>query len=338
MIHAVNRRRMLIGSGAAAAALTLCGRLALAQESSPVASTARLFELPGDAVFPEGIAFDDATGLFYTGSTTSGAIFQGDISSGDVTVFSENDPNRTMATGMKIEAAGHLIVAGGATNIVSVLNAESGVAIALFSGAFDPAFLNDVAVAPNGDAYITDSMNPVLYRIAAENIEAGGNLEQFVDFTGTPFEYGEPGSFNANGIVITDDGAYAIIVSSVTGQLFRVDLASSEVSEIAIDGEPLTNGDGMALDGPTLYVMRNAIATVARLELDAGFTTATQLDTFTDPTFAFPTTMALVGSTQMLVVNAQFDRQQTQDPELPFTVTLIGIPPVGAVPAATPIG
>ncbi len=337
-MHVMNRRQMLIGSGAAAAALTLTGRAALAQEATPMAGGPRLFELPGDAVYPEGIAFDDATGLFYTGSTNGGTLFQGDINSGEVTILSENDPNRTAAVGMDLDANGHLIVAGGGTNLVSVLDAASSEPVSIFTGAFEETFLNDVAVAPNGDAYITDSMNPVLYRIAAENIEEGGDLEQIVDFNGTPFEYGEPGSFNANGIVITDDGAYAIIVNTGSGQLFRVDLASGEVSEIIIDGEPVMNGDGLALDGQTLYVMRNAIATVVRLELDADLTTATQLDTFTDPTFAFPTTMALVGSAQMLVVNAQFDRRQTEDPELPFTVTLIDIPPVGAAPSATPIG
>jgi Cu-Zn family superoxide dismutase len=336
----MNRRQMLIGSGSAAAALTLSGRYALAQEATPVAGGAQIFELPGDEVYPEGIAYDDATGLFYTGSTTSGTVFQGDTGTGDVTVLSENDPNRVSAVGMKIDGAGHLIVAGGGTNLVSVLNAESGQPVSIFSGAFETTFLNDVAVAPNGDAYITDSMNPVLYRIAAENIEAGGDLEQFVDFTGTVFEYGEPGSFNANGIVITDDGAYAIIVNTGAGQLFRVNLtsASGDVSEIAIDGEPVVNGDGMALEGQTLYVMRNAIATVVRLELDTDLTTATELDSFTDPSFAFPTTMALVGGTQMLLVNSQFDRQQTGDPVLPFWVSLIDIPPVGAAPSATPIG
>lgn len=336
----VNRRQMLGGSGAAAAALMLSGRFAVAQEASPVPDGARVFELPGDSVYPEGIAYDDATGLFYTGSTNDGTIFQGDVNSGDVTILSENDPSRASAVGMDLDGAGHLIVAGGGTNSVSVLDVASGQTVATFNGAFDPAFLNDVAVASNGDTYITDSMNPVLYRIAAENIMAGGELEQFVDFTGTPFEYGEPGSFNANGIVVTDDGAYAIIVNSGAGQLFRVDLASGDVAEIAIEGEPVTRGDGLALDGQTLYVLRNAMATIVRLELDAEFTAATEIDSFTDASFAFPTTMALVDSTRMLVVNAQFDRRESGDPVLPFTVSLIDVPPAGAGagPVATPIG
>jgi Cu-Zn family superoxide dismutase len=333
----LNRRQMLVGSGAAAMALTVSGRYALAQDASPVPDGARLFELPGDSVYPEGIAYDDATGLFYTGSTNNGTLFQGDVNSGEVTILSEDDPSRSSAVGMALDGAGHLIVAGGGTNSVAVLDVATGQTVATFNGAFDPAFLNDVAVAPNGDAYITDSMNPVLYRIGAENIAAGGDLEQFVDFTGTPFEYGEPGSFNANGIDVTDDGAYAVIVNTGAGQLFRVDLASGDVAEIAIDGEPVLNGDGLEIDGQTLYVMRNAMATVVRLELDADLTTATQLDTFTDASFAFPTTMALVDSTRMLVVNAQFDRRQSGDPVLPFTVTLIDIPPVGETPVASPI-
>ena len=200
------------------------------------------------------------------------------------------------------------------------------------------ASISDVAVAPNGDVYATDSLNPALYRIAAADLETGGDLATFVDFGGTVFEYGEPGSFNANGIVITADGAYAVVVHSGNGRLFRVDLQGGEVAEVAIDGESVAFGDGILIDGSILYVVRNRLGLIVRLELDDAVENATSLDAFTDPALMFPTTIAKVDE-QLLVVNAQFDRRETGDPVLPFTVALIDIPAIasGATPVASPV-
>ncbi len=342
----MNRRLFVLSSGASGLAAVVgfpsIIRRAHAQIATPVADTASpaagatVFELPGDEVYPEGVAYDPATNLFYVGSTTDGTLFQGDLSSGQVVVLSVNDPERTTATGMKVDGAGHLLVAGAGTGSVFVVDSANGQGIASFSNGLesDATFVNDVAVAPNGDIYATDSLSPFLYRIAAADVEAGGELATFVEFTGTVYEYGPPGSFNANGIAITDDGAYAIMVNPSNGRLFRVDLASAEVAEITINGESVTFGDGILLDGSILYVVRNQLALIVRLELDASIETATTLDAFTDPSLMFPTTIAQVGE-QLLVVNAQFDRRETADPVLPFTVSLIDIPPIAA--AATPV-
>lgn len=345
----MDRRHFIAGSGAAGlgAALGLPGmiRRATAQSATPVADSASpvagatVFELPGDQVYPEGVAYDPSTNLFYVGSTTDGTIFQGDLATGEVTVLSENDPDRTTATGMKVDGAGHLIVAGAGTGSVFVVDLASGQTLAAFTSGLssETTFVNDVAVAPNGDIYATDSLSPSLYRIAAADVERGGDLTPFVDFTGTVYEYGEPGSFNANGIAITDDGAYAIMVNPSNGRLFRVDLVSAEVAEITVNGENVTFGDGILLDGSILYVVRNRLALIVRLEIDAAIESATTLDSFTDPSLMFPTTIAQVEG-QLLVVNAQFDRRETDDPVLPFTVSLIDIPPIAtaATPAASP--
>jgi Cu-Zn family superoxide dismutase len=100
-------------------------------------------------------------------------------------------------------------------------------------------------------------------------------------------------------------------------------------------------GDGLVLDGQTLYVVRGfAGAVITAVELAADFASGTVGQSFSDPTFALPTTAALVDG-QLLVVNSQFDKQQTGDPVLPFTVSLIAIPTAApATPGteATPAG
>lgn len=343
----MNRRMFLIGSGAGAAAVSLGSRGSptTAQEATPVSDLAsptagaRVFELPGDQVYPEGVAYDPGSNQFFVGSTTDGTLFRGDLASGDVTILSQGDPDRTTAIGLKVDDAGHLIVAGGATGSVFVVDAASGSTIAQFTNGLgaDATFVNDVAIAPSGDVYATDSFSPALYRIAAVDLETGGNLTAFVDFGGTAFEYGEPGTFNANGLAITDDGAYAIVVNPSSGRLFRVDLQGGEVTEILIDGESVTFGDGVLIDGQILYVVRNQLGLIVRLELDAAVENATALDAFTDPALMFPTTIAFADE-QLLVVNAQFDRRETGDPVLPFTVALIDIPSIGSfgTPVASP--
>lgn len=344
----MHRRTFLLGTGAGVAAVSL-GRRGLrtaAQDATPVADIAspaagaRVFELPGDEVYPEGIAYDPGSGQFFVGSTTNGTLYQGDLERGAVTILSENDPERTTAIGLKVDDAGHLIVAGGQTGGVFVVDTATGSTIAAFSNGLGPdaTFVNDVAIAPNGDVFATDSLNPALYRIAAVDLETGGDLTAFVQFGGTVFEYGEPGTFNANGLAITDDGAFAVVVNPSNGRLFRIALQGGEVVEVLIDGESVTFGDGVLIDGQILYVVRNQLGLIVRLELDAAIENATALDAFTDLALMFPTTIARAGE-QLLVVNAQFDRRESGDPVLPFTVALIDIPPIAAMgtPGASPV-
>lgn len=334
-------RRLLLCSAAllATVALPAAAPAVRAQQATPVPSGATVFELPGDNVFPEGVAYDPDTNSFFVGSTTDGTIFQGDLATGEVTTFASGG-EVTSALGMKLDGNGHLIVAGGGTGKVFVLDAASGELLATFSNGLGngETLLNDVAIAPNGDVFITDSFHPTLYRIAAADIENGGDLEEFVQFEGTAFQYGEPGSINANGIAIDASGRFAVVVQLSTGKLFRIGLDDGSVAEITINGENVTFGDGLWLDGQVLYVVRNQLAVIARLQLDEGFTTADVIDSFTDPSLAFPTTIANVDG-QLLVVNSQFDHQESADPVLPFTVSLIGIPPLPTpgTPEATPV-
>jgi Cu-Zn family superoxide dismutase len=320
------------------ASLALSGRTVAAQ-ATPVPGP-RVFELPGDEVYPEGVAFDPAFNVFYVGSTTDGTIFRGDLATGGVTVFSPGGAdNRTIALGMKVNAQGRLIVAGGPTGMVWVYATANGSLLATFSnGLTEGTFLNDVTVGANGDVYVTDSINPVLYRIPAAQLGVGGDLEEFVDFNGTALEYVE--GFNVNGAVVTLDGAYVIVIQSPTGRLFRIATADGTVEAIDTGDADLTAGDGLALAGQTLYVCRNQFEEIVPVELSADFASGLAGESFTDPTLDFPTTIALVGGRQLLVVNSQFDAQESGNPELPFTVSLIDIPIVEAatpVPEATPV-
>jgi sugar lactone lactonase YvrE len=288
-------------------------------------SGAERYVLPGEQVFPEGVAYRSDTGDFYVGSTTDGTVFRGNVEGGPkkAEVFLEPESDgRTTAIGMEVDEEGRLFIAGGETGRIFVYDTESADLVRrLDTPDAKATFLNDVAVTPDGDAYFTDSMRPVLFRLTSTG-DGVGEAEPWLNFEGTPAEYEE--GFNFNGIDATEDGRYLVAVQSNTGELFRIDTENKEVVEIDLGGETLVNGDGLLLDGRTVYVVRNEQELIVPVKLSREFTSGKVGEPFTDPSFAFPTTIAKTDG-RLLVVNSQFDKQEGE-PELPFTVSSIEVP------------
>jgi sugar lactone lactonase YvrE len=288
-------------------------------------SGAERYVLPGEQVFPEGVAYQSDTGDFYVGSTTDGTVFRGNVEGGpkEAEVFLEPESDgRTTATGMEVGEEGRLFIAGGDTGRIFVYDTETADLVRrLDTPDTEATFLNDVAVTPDGDAYFTDSMRPVLFRVPSTG-DGVGEAEPWLNFEGTPAEYEE--GFNLNGIDATEDGRHLVAVQTNTGELLRIDTESKEVVKINLGGETLTNGDGLLLDGRTVYVVRNEQELVVPVELSGDYTSGKVGEPFTDPSFAFPTTIAKTDG-RLLVVNSQFDKQEGEA-ELPFTVSSVEVP------------
>jgi sugar lactone lactonase YvrE len=281
------------------------------------------YPLEGERVFPEGIALSRDGGSFFVGSTTTGTIYRGDIASGEVEVFAEGAA--PVAIGLEADPHGRLWVAGGMTGQVFVYDTATGELVRSYeTPTTEATFLNDL-VYVDGAVYVTDSRRPELFRIGAG--ETLGELESFVSFEGSAMPYGPPFAFAANGIVATPDGSALVIVHSGNGALYRVDLATREVTDVENRAAPMIGGDGMVLDGDTLYVVRNAIGQIDRLTLSAaGDAVVPAGDPLRSDLFQFPTT-AVVAEGHLLVVNAQFDRQgEGPGPVLPFNVARVAIP------------
>lgn len=312
--------------GAAAALALLVSSPALAGErghhgrGGDRAARTTTYALPGTDVFPEGV--DTFGRYFYVTSTTNGDVFRGRIGSTAVAeVFLPGgEDERTAAVG--IEATDDLlIVAGGGTGHLFVYDRDSGDFIAHHTvAAGAPTFLNDVAVTRNGDVYVTDSARDVVYRIAAEDLDDGATLEVFAAFEGVD----RTGEFNANGIVATRDGRYLVVVQSDTGRLYRVSTRDGSIREIDLGGATVSAGDGLELQGRTLYVVRNVERLITEVRLQKQLTRGRVVGETTDPTFRFPTTAALDRG-RLLVVNSQFDKRGG-DPVEPFTVSSIKRP------------
>lgn len=280
--------------------------------------------LPGNMVFPEGIAYQQGTPYFYVSSNADGTIFRGNLREEMTQVFLPGGQDgRTSATGLKVDNQGRLFVSGAATGKFFVYDTATGQLIASFDNNLANTFINDVAITRQGDAYFTDSLNPVLYRITTD-LSGQLVLENWLDLTGTPIVYTQ--GFNLNGIEPTDNGRYLITVQSNTGKLFRIDINTQEVIEIDLGGTALTAGDGILLRGHTLYVVRNSLNTIVEVQLSGDYSSGRIGSSTTDPSLHFPTTIAIAQG-RMLVVNSQFDRRCPGcTPDLPFTVSSIRVP------------
>lgn len=282
------------------------------------------YVLPGDAVFPEGIAYQRSTGQFYVSSTTDGTIFRGDLDEEVAEVFLPGGQDgRTTAVGLKVDREGRLFIAGGNLGQVFIYDTATGGLLAALSNGLPrtATFVNDVALARDGTAYVTDSVSPYLYRVR-ENADGQFELERFIDFTGTALQYQT--GFNLNGIAVSQNDKYLIVVQSNTGRLFRIEIATKEVTPIDLGGATLTAGDGILLRGRTLYVVRNSFNLIVELKLSGDLTRAVIVSETTDPSFITPTTIAEAHG-RLLVVNSQFNNRGGT-PVLPFTVSTIKTP------------
>ena len=214
-------------------------------------------------------------------------------------------------------------MAGGFTGTARVYNAASGALLGTFTSG-PGGFMNDVVVAKNGDAFVTDSFRPILWRIPAASVGSSGALEPWLSYAGTPIEYTPvPDDFEVNGIVASDNGRYLVVVQTNTGKLFRIEIATKEVVEIDVGGASV-NGDGLQLLGRKLYAV--ADGGIVEVLLSGDLSRGEVVSRTTDPSFSSPTTNAIARG-RMLVVNSQFDRLfSNQPPVLPFTVSSIPLP------------
>ena len=302
--------------------LTLFSLFALTASYAQTTADTQLYTLPGDAVFPEGVAYDAATGDFFVGSTRDGTVYRGNVqdSGGELEVFlAAGTDGRTGVTGMKVDAQGRLFIAGRNTGRAFVYAAASGDLIDVLETPAAPnTLINDVTVTENA-AYFTDSFRPIVFRVPL-TADGVGEMEAWLELNGTPVTY--QNGFNLNGIAATENGRYLLTVQFNTGALYRIDTETRGVIQIDLNGEALTTGDGLVLEGRTLYVVRENPAEVVPVALSADFASGDVGEAFTDPSFDLPTTAAKVGE-RLLVVNSQLDGSA---PEPPFTVSSIPVP------------
>jgi sugar lactone lactonase YvrE len=236
---------------------------------------------------------------FYVGSVATGAIFRGDLRTGAGSVFIQPVAGRS-ATGIEYDH-GRLFVAGAATGSAYVYDARTGALLKTYQLATAPTFINDVVVTRNA-AYFTDSSKPVLYKVP---VGRDGSLgaAQTIPLSG---DYTHLAGFNLNGIDATRNGKVLVAVQSANGRLYRIDPVTGVAKTIALaGGESVANGDGILLDGKTLYVVQNQNNAIAVIRLSSDLASGVVRTRITDSDFNVPTTIDEFGH-WLYAVNARF--------------------------------
>jgi len=274
--------------------------------AAPLEAFPDLIPLP-NGFQPEGIAVGKGH-TFYVGSLAGGAIYRGDLRTGDGALLVQPQAGR-VAVGLKYdERSGLLFVAGGGTGNAYIYDGETGEEIGVIPLTDNmPRFINDVVVTRDA-AYFTNSNHPEFYRVpldhngepllSSETIPLSGDYELI------------PGEFNANGIAATPNGKTLFIVNSANGALYNVDPTTGVATLIDLDEDSVPNGDGILLQGKTLYIVQNFLNQITVVELNSDLTAGEIVDTITSPAFDIPTTIARFGNS-LYAVNALFTTPPT---------------------------
>jgi len=229
----------------------------------------------GHEFFLGAFSFSSAFGGALMVSASAGAIYKGNLRTGEGTNLVE--PTGKPVSGLSYDPrTDYLYAATGFVDLstesftgqgVIVYDASSGDIIREITfGDGTGIAINDCLVTRRG-VYCTDSLNAELYKLV---LEKGGRLPSNAVFEVIPMTdfIMKPG-FNANGLAGGFDGKQLVIVNTTSGELYLVDTATGVASRLDIEGAEslFPNGDGLYLDGRTLYIMQNFDNKIAVVQL-----------------------------------------------------------------------
>ncbi|MEO8264961.1 MAG: SMP-30/gluconolactonase/LRE family protein [Ilumatobacteraceae bacterium] len=311
---------------ALSAAISTVGSVAADQGGKGRPATYEMTGDVGGSKF-EGIGVDRAQKTFYVSEVSGGEIHRGDVRSGTTEEWMPAGADgRFTARGITTDRHDRIYIAGGPNGIGTgrpdlwVYNHDGDLLAALRVDQPD-AFLNDVAIGPDGAAYFTNSNAPQIFRVALD--DGGWNVTTWADATGSITQ--EPG-FNLGGIVVSADQRALVVAQGNVGALWRFDLATGTATQIDTGDADLSNADGLVLSGHRLTVVRNFSRVITTLRLDA-HSTAAQFtnEVATDPDRVFTT--AKIAHGRLLVVDSKFDEQVAQPPYQVVSLHLNGQTP-----------
>jgi sugar lactone lactonase YvrE len=303
-------RRALLTLAVTSTALAALALPAGAATTHGGASGDYTLTIEGGNAYPESISADSR--YIYTGSIDTGTVYRGRVGSRTLEPFLPGGQDgRTEVTGVKTDGD-RLLLAGAFTGQFFIYT-DTGKLVASYTvpDTGEQTLVNDEVVAPDGDVYITDSFRAVIYRIPAAEVNAPATgvhrtlqvAYQLPDYVA--------GTSNGNGITTTPDGRSLIIGYWYSGALYKLTLATGEITKI--DAPALTSADGIFRLGDTLYIDRSVNDEFATVQLSDNDTRGTVVSERTFPGIDTPTGITVSGN-RLLVTNSQMNNYLYGDP------------------------
>ena len=300
------------------------------------AQTERItFQAPD--LYPEGVAYSEKTNQFFVSSVKTGTIGMVD-QAGSYKVFYE-DKSLKSTFGMKVDAAkNRLWVCVGDPNFskysdsstfkkmarIVILDLATGKKISdidLTSLQKGKHFANDLALDGKGNAYITDSFSPAIYKI-----DAAGKASLF-----TTSELFSSIYVGLNGIVYHPQG-FLLVAHNANGLLYKVPLKEpSKISQVKITAF-FPGADGLILDKDNnlIVVQNKGVNKAFRLSSTDGWASASvNAATMAEDLFQNPTTTTWQKD-KLYALNAKINElsDSTKTPSKEFSLQVVKLRPV----------
>jgi hypothetical protein len=290
---------------------------------APLAASALWATLPDSTVFPEGLDADSARGVIYVGSIRHRTIYEVHADGRVRDLELGRHPGVGGIMGVRVDArrgviwattAAHAAMtrfAPGDSSIAALLEIDpaDGRLIARYDAPpGEPHVLGDLAVGPDGDVYVTDSVSPVVYRLAP-------GARTLAPFRHPLFRSLQGVAPGAAGIVHLADYSHGLL---------RWSVAAGTVERLpAPDGVTTLGLDGIVRHGSAIYAVQNGMLPprVVRVDLDhegARVTAVTIVDRHL-PLADEPTIATVLGDRLIYVANSQWEKYDESGARRPGT-------------------
>jgi sugar lactone lactonase YvrE len=280
---------------------------------APIARSRERARLADSTFWPEGVDYDSLNKTFYVASIRHRTIAEIRPDGATRELLPRGGKTVGAIFGVRADAARGVVWAttSGIAQMANSVPADSAIAallrIRISDGVIERRWdlpvvagghvLGDLAIGPKGDVFVTDSNEPVLYRLRP----GGDSLEVFR----------HPLFHSLQGIAPTPDGRLVYVADYSHGML-RVDLATKTVTRLADAPRSTSLGcDGIVWDRGAIVAVQNGVtpARIVRFVLNAAGDRIARLDVL-DQNWEVadePTIGTIAGREFVYVANGQFE-------------------------------
>lgn len=290
--------------------------------------------LSDSTAWPEGLDYDARSHRYYVSSVRHRTIVEVSPNGSERELFSRDLPGNGAVLGVRVDSRRNVIWAtmAGLRQMERFSPMDSTIAalvrVRIADGTIERRWnlstekrhvLGDLAIGPAGDVFVTDSDDPVLYRLppGADSLESLRN----------------PLFRSLQGLAPSPDGRFLYLADYSHG-ILRVNLETKTVIRLGEPPHVTTLGcDGIVLHRGAIIAVQNGVspARIVRFQLDSKGERIVRLDVL-DRNWKIadePTIGTIVGNEFVYVANSQWDKYEengARKPTVPLTrPVLLGV-------------